>query len=348
VSWDQPQRHFGFVDGLRGVAACLVLIEHALAPAGLLSANNRFDLNWLNLGETGVVTFFFVSGFVIPLSLEKWNSISHFWLNRIFRIYPLYIAVYIAAGLLTEFSGLSLAQIPENFAIHLLFIQEALDTPNFIGVAWTLSLEAVWYIGFTLTFVLGWNRNNRLLTMLGCAGALAACLVSLTVLRLPMGRVGLLLVCLLGLLCLRREYHQIPARTFRHAWIAIGLVILAGLAVGFWIRPGNSPLAPSFICVLISWSLAFAIFLAAFMRRNWFVTSNPVSRYLGKISYSIYLVHGMVISLLTAMLAPYHAGPLVMVTAFAVVTIGISALTFHLIELPMIRLAHAMRPVLPR
>jgi peptidoglycan/LPS O-acetylase OafA/YrhL len=71
----KPSR-YGFIDAIRGIAACLVLLQHALYQSGILGDPSAGKLtgfipNWLELGETGVVAFFLVSGFVIPLSLER-------------------------------------------------------------------------------------------------------------------------------------------------------------------------------------------------------------------------------------------------------------------------------------
>jgi peptidoglycan/LPS O-acetylase OafA/YrhL len=341
----QPQRHYGFIDGVRGIAACAVMLQHAFEQTGFLALEKgSFALSWLNLGEFGVVAFFFVSGFVIPLSLEKWGNIPHFWVNRVFRIYPLYLTVYFIAAILTGFAGLALSQIPKNLFFHLLFIQEFVRTPNFIGVAWTLSLEAVWYLLFTFLFYLGLNRRYKLVIVLAVAVALALCLVTLTVLRLPMGRVGLLLVCVLGLLCLRKEFGEIGNKLFLGGWSAISAIIIVGLFIGFWLRPGLSSITPSFRCVLISWALAFAFFMTAFLHRTWVVTNNRATRYLGKISYSIYLVHGFVIPGIVAAFARIHGGSLLTVFAIVAATIAISNLTYRYIEYPAIAFSHRLRP----
>ena len=60
---------YGFIDAIRGMAACFVLLQHSLYQSGLLGDPSRGELtglipNWLELGETGVVAFFLVSGFV--------------------------------------------------------------------------------------------------------------------------------------------------------------------------------------------------------------------------------------------------------------------------------------------
>ena len=347
IAGDSPYRHYNFVDGVRGIAACLVMLQHSMENAGIeILDKQHFALALLNLGEVGVVAFFFVSGFVIPLSLEKWNSVPHFLINRVFRIYPLYICAYFATAALAAPLGFWFAQLPANFVLHLFFAQGLFsDVPNFVGVAWTLGLEAVWYAGFTLLFAIGINKNLPALLGLSAIGAMAGCALSLTnVVRIPMGRLSLLLVCVGGLLSLRRDQKDISHRTFIFALAILTVTVGFGLYVGFFLRPSSSPIAPTFPCVAISWSLGGALFFIPFFYRTWVLTNNAISRYLGKISYSIYLLHPLVISVVTATFAHTVISGWYLVALIAIGTIMLSSLTYRFIEFPMISLSHALRP----
>src|SRR5262245_66328571 len=77
-----------FLDALRGIAAMAVFISHAaerVSPILRDIVHTRFDL-----GHFGVTLFFLCSGFIIPFSLERQNSLPRFWIIRAFRLYPLY------------------------------------------------------------------------------------------------------------------------------------------------------------------------------------------------------------------------------------------------------------------
>src|SRR5215210_2024076 len=77
-----------FLDALRGLAAMAVFVSHAaerVSPILRDIVHTRFDL-----GHFGVTLFFLCSGFIIPFSLERQNSLASFWISRIFRLYPLY------------------------------------------------------------------------------------------------------------------------------------------------------------------------------------------------------------------------------------------------------------------
>src|SRR4051812_10734763 len=82
-----------FLDAIRGVAALAVVLYHLLAGA------SPFLTRWLiqkqNLGATAVYTFFFVSGFIIPVSMER-RSFAQFWRSRFLRLYPVYWVAILA------------------------------------------------------------------------------------------------------------------------------------------------------------------------------------------------------------------------------------------------------------
>ncbi len=80
-------RRFDFIDSARGIAALAVIAEH------LYEARSpwfyTFSQTGFSLGAFGVTLFFLVSGFIIPVSIEK-AGLKRFWIARVFRLYPLY------------------------------------------------------------------------------------------------------------------------------------------------------------------------------------------------------------------------------------------------------------------
>ncbi|MCX7198399.1 MAG: hypothetical protein NTW37_10580, partial [Proteobacteria bacterium] len=53
-----------FLDFSRGIAALLVFVSHAGASTGYFSKLG-YRYEWVDFGQAGIITFFFVSGFVI-------------------------------------------------------------------------------------------------------------------------------------------------------------------------------------------------------------------------------------------------------------------------------------------
>lgn len=81
--------HYQILDGLRGVAAVIVVFFHLSEPL----ASNRFD-NIVNHGYLAVDFFFLLSGFVIGYAYDdKWNklTIGSFLRRRFERLQPLVI-----------------------------------------------------------------------------------------------------------------------------------------------------------------------------------------------------------------------------------------------------------------
>jgi peptidoglycan/LPS O-acetylase OafA/YrhL len=335
---------YGFIDAIRGIAACSVMLQHSLYQSGLLGnvASNKFDgfiPNWLELGETGVVAFFLVSGFVIPLSLEKTADFKLFWTHRALRIYPLYITVFFVTFALQRGGSIhSISAFAANFISHLLFVQEYLKQEGFVGGAWTLSLEMVWYIAISGLFLVSLNKKTNLIVSLSIAVSVLSAMVCGFGHHLPMGRLSMLLCCVFGFVCYRRDQTEISQRHFAGLSLALGFTIVFNLFIGFRVFPGENPSA-SFAEVIDSWALAASIFFVPFFMRKAGIWDRSVFSFLGRISYSVYLIHGVVLYLL--FLVPLN-GILLVVVTFAS-TIGISFLTYKFIEAPPIRFGHSLK-----
>jgi peptidoglycan/LPS O-acetylase OafA/YrhL len=332
----QSDRHYGFIDAIRGIAAILVMLQHSLETSGLQPlTKNSFELTWLNLGETGVLAFFLISGFVIPLSLERKQNLREFWISRAFRIYPLYLAVYIVSVTVTSpFAFHSAFAAICNFTAHLFFVQEYLGQENFVGVAWTLFLEALWYASFALLFRLSLNRNTRLLVS-GCAAmSMAAYIVTLVHgPRLAMGRISFLIAFVIGLLFLRYAKAEISRKhLFRCVLILLALIQINNF-IGFYLRP-SAKLAPAFSCVFLSWLAGFALFFLAFATRKWTAWRQNWLQLLGKVSFSIYLIHPLFMKLFMAL----HVQGVPYILLIALFTITVSAITYRFIEHPAIQI----------
>ena len=79
-----------WLDALRGYAALVVVLFH-LSPTVIGPGAHMAVFRVIDLGKYGVLLFFLVSGYVIPMSLERHGSLRRFWIGRLFRIYPAYL-----------------------------------------------------------------------------------------------------------------------------------------------------------------------------------------------------------------------------------------------------------------
>ena len=131
----------------------------------------------------------------------------------------------------------------------------------------------------------------------------------------------------------RRSLRQNPK-----VRLLIGLTLVI-MAIGgprqfrFFIQPGKSFLMPFVVAPLLFWAWV------AFLR-----VRNPVLAWLGKISYSIYLFHLVVLAPFLYWIAQGGGGSLrgwpvaVYVVPILLLTVAVSAAVYGLVELPAIKL----------
>lgn len=140
----------GWLDALRGLAALTVVWFH-LSPQVLGAERHLEIMRHIDLGKYGVLLFFLVSGYVIPMSLERHGSLRRFWIGRLCRIYPAYLATIALVGLLA-LAGWATWQ--ESFTTqtvaavlgHATMMTDLLGLHGAIRVFWTLSYEMTFYL----------------------------------------------------------------------------------------------------------------------------------------------------------------------------------------------------------
>lgn len=166
------------LDGLRGIAAVLVVIYHftarwterengeSLYPHGdgLLEALPFVNL----LGLYGVSLFFLISGFVIIMTLERSTGIADFAVRRASRLWPTMIVCATLTTLLISLSGIhlrfeSIAEWeirPIEYLSSIVFVDPAftgsllgIDGLTWVdGVYWTLWVEVRFYALVALVY----------------------------------------------------------------------------------------------------------------------------------------------------------------------------------------------------
>ncbi|MEU8243758.1 acyltransferase [Actinoplanes missouriensis] len=139
-----------WLDALRGYAAVVVALFH-LSPVVLGTALHLQIYRAFDLGKYAVLLFFLVSGYVIPMSLERHGSLRRFWAGRLCRIYPAYlVTVVLAAGL----AAAGLHRLPDQLRTetsasvlaHATMLQDLLGVRGLVRPFWTLSYEMLFYL----------------------------------------------------------------------------------------------------------------------------------------------------------------------------------------------------------
>lgn len=322
------------LDGIRAIASLLVV--------GLHGAYNFIP------GRLGVLIFFVLSGFLITrlLLIDESRSgtisLSRFYKRRAFRIFPAFY-VYCAAVtlyLLPHPPWMKLATCYlyiSNYA--LVWMRPDFPMPG----AWSLAIEEQFYLLWPAAF-------RRLLAQRKNVAAILACIiiaVQAWKLVLYFGRADaeylhsasdtrcsdLLTGCLLAILLHRRV--RIPGFLLRPAATLIPLTVLAaaaffdgtgrhGAAIAFWYTPAA-----------IATALLMTQCIALCELRPFRWLDSGWARYLGRISYSMYLWHGFAIAAVIAMAPMKYRWHIVLVFALST---AFAAASYHAIEQPFLRL----------
>lgn len=333
----------GFLDALRGVAVLAVVGVHV--GERLFAGYGRVVESRFALGHFGVTLFFFCSGFIIPVSLERQGSLRRFWARRFFRLYPLYWCSLVAALVLAALGRFALPEVfraspGAALTANATMLQAFLGVPDAIGTYWTLAFEMLFYVLVSLLFLV---RLHRCVVPLTAALFLAP-VVTKTVLPLLRGTssgsdlhgliftTGTMFLGTVVYRCYRRE-GSFPAALA----VALGapLAVFVMLSPHFLVRvppsAGGLPFAPWFN----GWIAAYLIFVAAVAahRRDF---PRPM-RGLGTISYSLYLLHPLVVGAV-----PRVGNWLTTGALWVALCLTLASLTYRWLEAPAIRLGHRL------
>jgi peptidoglycan/LPS O-acetylase OafA/YrhL len=395
VSVTPTTHRVAWLDALRGIAALAVVFDH-LSPY-LMSPLRTHVYHWVDAGEYGVFVFFIISGYIVPASLERKGSVRTFWVSRLFRLYPLYLLVVVAAIVLWAVGQGSLrgagADPGTSVLAQLLMMSNVLAGPNLPNVVWSLSYEMIFYLLLTALFLAGVHKRSSwyavgfgvaavalggilprqylshhlsspyliaavadMLLLIGLAaavvlrgtprliGAVVSGLVAITLLAFnggwiyPWEALTIMGLMFTGTALYRAEQGQYPwPRAISVAVMTIALGIVAGL----WHSHAWHIWPPAEVFWEKRWF--FSLFLAGLTFGAGLALRHlPVPRWLswlGLISYSIYLIHPLLIEVLyDSVLRGHHysvADKYAMAVVFVLVTIALSSVTYLFVERPM-------------
>ena len=308
------------LDGLRGIAALMVLGWHyigaILDPA--LGAWSRWASEVLILGRTGVDLFFVLSGFLITgivLGRSRSNGpfLGVFYLRRALRILPPYLLLVVVFWAVV-WAGISNPAFNDETPLwrHLTFTQnfwmadQEAWGPGAISITWSVAIEEQFYLVFPLLMLL---LPRRLVPAVLISVAVGSVMYRLAVYTGPatafyayvstLARLDGLAVGGLLAWAWQQPDRRVQLQTNRrivYAFTGAGLAILPVLAVLIqsdmgWhmFHWGHTYLALWFGCVLMSVLLARGTARTALLR-------VPAARFAGRISYSLYLFHPLVLS----------------------------------------------------
>jgi peptidoglycan/LPS O-acetylase OafA/YrhL len=330
-----------FLDGLRGVAVALVLAQHVGERA--FPAVAAFTHSGVQLGQLGVMVFFLCSGFIIPASLERGRPddgrgrrLAAFWRGRFFRLFPLYW-VSLAAALWLAFGGGYVppeAMSPGDWALNVSMLQMLAGSPNALVAYWTLAFELVFYAGLSALFLLGWHRRSVALSLAASATCLVVALGSALMGTAAPTGVFCLATMVTGTVFHRWHAGDVPLRSLLLCVLGTAAAGPAVLASALLTTP-QPPEMPQFSATLTAWLGAYAVFALGILLRRRQVPAWLL--WLGTVSYSVYLMQGVVL----IAVAPL-ADPFLSAVVWVVATLALSGATYRLVEQPSLRVSRLL------
>ncbi|OYU50187.1 MAG: acyltransferase [Rhizobiales bacterium PAR1] len=355
----KPLAYLAPMDGLRALAVLLVLWSHIPFVPEIPFTKLSWEITQkLSIGYFGVDIFFILSGFLITrillntLENEGKISLRTFYIKRAIRIFPVYylcVLFYVAFFAFDGRSLVSLLTYSFNYyhALH--------PTPHPLEHTWSLAVEEQFYLVWPFLVAMIPAARGKLITGLfipSLAAALALAFATLMegtlagdmiymssltrMMSLSLGAslayrenttsnlspqqacgiIGLG-VSLLLLDFVLRSFRIIPAAGYFQAFALVGFALLSFGAVALLLSPDSRLM----------------------QKAQSFLTLSPL-RYIGRISYGLYLYHYLLLYVLGIQLAETEAkgasGSTVL--AFIVLTFGLAALSFRFFEEPLLRL----------
>ncbi len=338
-------KHVPALDGLRGLAILLVITHHQLIPLSLKG------------GFLGVDLFFVLSGFLITTLLmaefdaAKTISLRNFYARRALRLGPA-LLLYLLVCLIVTYHTQMLEWTRELKLIGIALVYStnwrmalgwdaALDPT---AIIWSLSIEEqfylLWPVLFFVCLLVKFRRSHII-------AGLALVVLSIMFHRYSLWRSGAdlsrlyygtdtradapLLGCLMALIptwelsVSRKPYLQIGVAL--SVLCLVGLVLTSQFTDQFLYRGGYTAIAV--LSGVMTWSVANGPPRLLATCLEWY----PL-RWFGKISYGLYLWHWLLLKTVSLYYFVGNWDP----WARFVLAVGVSALSFYVVERPFNKL----------
>lgn len=303
----RPKRkNMNVLTGIRGFAAIWIVFHHIRGFLGRNYGDYEFLLERVVAGHIAVDLFAFLSGFVIALSYTQalsdysFSAIKRYFWYRFVRIYPLlvFVLVLFAAWYLYSGQAASVSALPATDTLirQLLMVNSlGLETTWLWNVpSWTVSVEWLCYLLFPIFAPFLFRLENGVLALV-----LAALVFALTVMVMfaidkpnflaspkDLGGIKMVGEFYVGALL----FQVVRLTDWQH--VAWHWVALLSFVFSMYICVDYPVIAVACYPLLI---LSFSQIEDKGIMG--FLFGNRVIVYLGEISYSIYLVHWLIVTI---------------------------------------------------
>jgi len=336
-------RQIANLQGLRGIAALLVVLYHAQP---VLNRAYGMSLD-TDVGVFGVDIFFVLSGFVMVISNPRPDpaTTGRFLAQRFFRIVPLY---WLATAAIIACFAIGFRPVGLHHLGPWMVVQSVLFIPsNFpdgrhdliLTVGWTLMFELFFYAALALTFPLrSIGKSVAVLAMLFAALSVVGRIALPLPYLLDFFTAPIMLEFLYGaMLALAYAYWSDAAPR----WLApAGLVLMAaGFAIVIALDAAGVPVPNKHDARFLLLGLPAAVVVggALAMERGRWILRQPWLLELGAASYVLYLFHALVLQGSIKLVRPLLPQAPVIAGMFALLACLAAALVVHhFIEQPLL------------
>lgn len=305
-------KYYTRLDGLRGIAALMVVIYHIFYYPNLsYLPNHQLFLNIAEYGRHGVPLFFVLSGFVITRILvntrENSDYFKSFYKRRILRILPLY---YLFLFIYYAFAPLLKNDQEIGFIFHVpfyLYFQNLTELLNIKasgpGHYWTLAIEEHFYLFWPLAMYFVKPKHLGITVILVIPLVLLAryfmLMNDLPTDKFTFTRIDQLL---LGAYLAFLEWKQFfTKKNSCNNFIILSIVTIISI-IAVHKLANTFPLLPDLANHLLIGLLFFSsVGFILTLKNSHFISltlETTVMQFLGRISYGIYVWHILVILIL--------------------------------------------------
>lgn len=302
LSRETENGRLDFIDAMRGIAALTIVFYHlSFLRLPLLLEEH------ILLARSSLILFFIISSFTLYFSLDnkryEEKRFQKFYLRRLFRIAPLFyimIIIYLIKDILILKTVPSTAEIAANFAFIFNLYPPYFE--SIVTTGWTIGVEMLFYLILPLIY-LGFNTITRSLIFLACTVAFADIIHSLLrqftpfsqeIMQGYMSVASFLPVFSTGIICylIYKNYiHKLSTGYRKKTSVLLFIITLFILFIVIF--------NPTFYFIPLSeryWqAIAFStLFLSLSLYPNKLLV-NGITTFYGKISYSVYLLHPLLI-----------------------------------------------------
>lgn len=356
--------YFKGLNGIRFIAATLVILHHIEQLKRIFGLKNYFDNPFIHhIGNLGVILFFVLSGFLITFLLLKEEqvtstiAIKEFYIRRILRIWPLYyFIILLSFFILPTLKVFDIPILSETLNVHflpklLLFIAFLPNVALFLfpsvpyaSQAWSVGVEEQFYLIWPLLIKKIRNRTKLLLSIIASYLIIKFALLILVEMSSRLnGYIKLIYLfwdnfnidCMaiggfVALLLFKKDKRKLSFLFGTITQVITLLTLVISLGVGFEFPYVNKEI----YAVLFS----FLILNIAGNPKTIVNLENKVLNFLGKISYGLYMYHFIVI-IVVIKLARFLSvdNNYFIYTSTIILTIAIATLSYYLLEKPFLK-----------